>query len=144
MGLRPSMLDDLGLGAALQWQAREFSRHHGVPVTVQIEGALSELPDQYRTCVYRVVQEALTNCARHAAAKEVRVTVHSDAEALSVIIQDDGTGFDPKRVRGTGLGLLGIEERVRDLAGNVTITSQSGKGTVLSARIPLPKEQATA
>ncbi|MBI5441444.1 MAG: hypothetical protein HY900_09565, partial [Deltaproteobacteria bacterium] len=63
MGLRPSMLDDLGLGAALQWQAREFSRHAGVPASVEMEGNLEELPEAVRTCAYRAAQEALTNCA---------------------------------------------------------------------------------
>src|SRR6266571_2293279 len=74
MGLRPSMLDDLGLEAALQWQGREFSRHTGVPATVQVGGAPDHLTDAQQTCIYRVVQEALTNCARHAKANHVLVS----------------------------------------------------------------------
>ena len=74
MGLRPSMLDDLGLGSAVQWQARQFSKHTGVPVNVQIDGPPSQLPDRHRTCVYRLVQEALTNCARHAKARTIQVS----------------------------------------------------------------------
>lgn len=143
MGLRPSILDDLGLGPALQWQAREFSRHFGIPVTVQLEGPLAGLPERHRTCLYRVVQEALTNCARHAQARNIRVTVHSDGEILSATVQDDGVGFDASGWRGDGLGLLGMEERVRELDGEITVSSHVGKGAVLAATIPLPKEAAT-
>jgi signal transduction histidine kinase len=139
MGLRPSMLDDLGLGPAVQWQAREFSRRSGVPVTVDTEGDVNELSERHRTCVYRVVQEALTNCARHARASEIRITLHGEPGFLTVTVQDDGAGFDPAQSRGRGLGLLSIEERVSELGGSVSISSQPGKGTVLSARVPLGK-----
>jgi signal transduction histidine kinase len=143
MGLRPSMLDDLGLGPAVEWQAREFSRRFGVPVTVQLEGPLDTLPDQHRTCVYRVVQEALTNCARHAKAKEIRISVHGSGDGLAITIQDDGVGFSAAECRGRGLGLIGIEERVRELGGRFTVFSQPAKGTVLSAELPLKKKAAT-
>ncbi len=143
MGLRPSMLDDLGLGPAVEWQAREFSRRFGVPVTVQLEGPLDTLPDQHRTCVYRVVQEALTNCARHAKAKEIRVSVHGSEAGLAMTIQDDGIGFSAAECRGRGLGLIGIEERVRELGGRFSVFSQPGKGTVLSAEVPLKQKAAT-
>jgi signal transduction histidine kinase len=138
MLLRPAMLDDLGLGAAVQWQARQFSRHTGVPVNVDIDGILAGLPDRHRTCVYRLVQEALTNCAKHAGAKTIRVSIDGGPEQLSVAVQDDGAGFDENGER--GLGLIGIQERVRELSGSFSISSAPGKGTVLSARIPVPKE----
>ena len=121
-GLRPSVLDELGLAPALRWQAREFTRRSGVPVEVQLDGEL-ELRDEYRTCIYRVVQEALTNAARHAAAKSIRVTLHGGADILSLAVEDDGSGFDVQRVRGRGLGLLNIEERVRELDGRVQFLS---------------------
>lgn len=143
MGLRPSMLDDFGLGPAVEWQAREFSRRFGVPVTVRLEGALEGLPDAHRTCVYRVVQEALTNCARHAQAKEIRIFVHGLQDRLSMTIQDDGVGFDISEGRGPGLGLIGIEERVKELGGKLLMLSHHGKGTVLSAEIPIRKEVAS-
>ncbi len=143
MGLRPSMLDDLGLGPAVEWQAREFSRRFGVPVTVQLEGPLDSLPDQHRTCVYRVVQEALTNCARHAHAKEIRISVHGAEDGLSMTIQDDGVGFSATECRGRGLGLIGIEERVRELGGRFVVFSHAGKGTVLSAEFPLARKAAS-
>jgi len=141
MGLRPSMLDDLGLAPALEWQAREFSRRFGVPVTVQLDGRLEDLPERHRTCVYRIVQEALTNCARHARATEIRLTVHGREDAIVMTIQDNGVGFDSDAAWGRGLGLLGIQERVRELGGSVSIASQPGRGTLLSAEIPLSREE---
>jgi len=143
MGLRPSMLDDLGLGPAVQWQAREFSRRYGVPVTVAMDGKLEDLPERQRTCVYRVVQEALTNCARHAHARQIRVTIHGREDSLIVTVQDDGVGFDPGEAAGRGLGLLGIQERVRELGGKVNIFSQPGRGTLLTVEVPLRGEESS-
>jgi signal transduction histidine kinase len=137
-GLRPSVLDELGLAPALQWQAREFSRRSGVPVDLLLDGDL-EVPDEHRTCVYRIVQEALTNAARHARAKSIRVTLHGGGEALSLAIEDDGLGFDVQRVRGRGLGLLNIEERVRELGGHVQFLSAPNRGTLMRCEIPVPK-----
>lgn len=137
MGLRPSMLDDLGLAPAIDWQAREFSRRSGVPVSVEMDGSLGNLPDPQRTCVYRVVQEALTNCARHAKAKAIRILLHGRKGWLSLTIQDDGIGFTPDAIRGRGLGLIGLEERVRKLGGKLDIHSQPMKGTALSVELPL-------
>ena len=142
MGLRPSMLDDLGLAPAVQWQAREFSRRSGVPVDLEMDGGLDRLPDSHRTCVYRVVQEALTNCARHAHAKSVRVAIHGSESRISLTIQDDGVGFAPEN-RSSGLGLIGIEERVRELGGSLAIFSQPQKGTLIRIGIPLPPREAS-
>lgn len=139
--LRPSMLDDLGLIPALQWQAREVSRFTGIRVSVAAEEVNDELPEEYKTCIYRVVQEALHNCQRHAGAKNVRIQVQQSAHALMLAIQDDGRGFRPARDR--GLGLLGIEERVHRLNGTLTIDSEEGKGTLLSIALPvLPSRRA--
>jgi signal transduction histidine kinase len=135
MGLRPSMLDDLGIEAALQWQGREFSRHTGVPATVRVEGSLDNLNDSQRTCIYRVVQEALTNCARHAKAKQVLVSLRADENGVAVIVKDDGVGFNPAAAR-TGLGLLGMQERVQELEGKLTITSKPNKGTTIQVELP--------
>jgi signal transduction histidine kinase len=144
--LRPSVLDDLGLGPALQWQAREFSRRTGVPVEVVLGGLPVELPDLHRTCVYRVVQEALTNCARHADAQEIRVALHTEADQLSLSIQDDGRGLPVNGagqeggIPSSGLGLVGMEERVHELGGSLEIRSTPGKGTLIKVTIPLPAE----
>lgn len=136
MGLRPAMLDDLGLGAALEWQARQHSRLCGVPVNVNLEGDLDQLSDVQRTCVYRIVQEALNNIAKHAAATEIRVEVASRAGMLSIVVADNGCGFDPGHST-RGLGIIGIKERVRQLGGQVTLESAVGQGTRLAAVIPL-------
>ncbi len=140
MGIRPAMLDDLGLGPALEWQGREFSRRSGIPATVQIDGTLDGLPDSHRTCVFRVVQEALTNCARHSQAKNIRVAVHGREDGLSLIVQDDGVGFSDNNTSRHGLGLVGIEERARELGGIVTIHSQPGKGTSVMVELPLERK----
>lgn len=135
MGLRPSMLDELGLAPALRWQAREFSRRSKVPVTVQIDGDLEKLGESHRTAVYRIVQEALTNCSKHANANHIRITVYGGPDRVGLSVRDDGVGF-AKGAEPRGLGLIGIEERVRALDGHISITSQPNKGTVLEIELP--------
>ena len=132
--LRPSMLDDLGLIPALEWQAREVSRRTGIKVEVTAENVPDSLPDDVRTCIYRVVQEALHNVSRHSGAKSAVIAVRDDAGSLSLSITDDGRGFDPERTR--GLGMLGMEERVRQLGGRFEIKSAPGKGTTLRVSLP--------
>ncbi len=135
-GLRPATLDELGLGPALRAHAREFSRRCNVPVDVQIDGDVDSLPEEHRTSVFRVVQEALNNCARHAKAKSIRISAYGRKDWMSLTIQDDGVGFNPFAPR-KGLGLMGIEERVRDLGGKVTVSSHPGKGTTLEVEVPV-------
>jgi signal transduction histidine kinase len=141
MGLRPSMLDDLGLAPALQWQVREFSRLNGIPATAEVDGDLDGLPEEVSTCVYRVVQESLTNCARHAQAKNVRVTLHGSRRRIIMTVQDDGIGFDSSSSLSRGLGLIGMEERVRELKGKMAIRSQPKQGTILEVSIPMLPEE---
>jgi signal transduction histidine kinase len=135
--LRPSMLDDLGLVPALNWQAREVARRTGTKVRVDAEDVADDLPDEYRTCIYRVVQEALHNATRHAKAATVKVTVRPEEAGVRVMIQDDGVGFDPRH--GKGVGILGMEERVRHLAGVFKVESAPGRGTTISIFLPLTK-----
>lgn len=135
--LRPSMLDDLGLLPALQWQARELSKRSGLVVDVAADGVPEDLSDQYKTSIYRVVQEALHNCEQHAHAKHLRVTVRRQEDSLVLSIQDDGRGFQPETER--GMGLLGIEERINNLGGTLTIDSELGNGTLIMARLPFPE-----
>ena len=132
--LRPSMLDDLGLIPALKWQAREASKHTTMDVTVGTELVSEDLPDEYKTCIYRIVQEALHNCSRHSQATTVRIRVQQKPAALFLSIQDDGQGFDA--VHSKGLGLLGIEERVAQLGGVCHVHSGPGSGTVLTVELP--------
>jgi len=136
LGLRPSMLDDFGLQSALEWHVRDFTRRYQLTAQLDVDGDLENLSDPYRTCVYRAVQEALTNCIRHAAATRVDVRVRGAADHLEVSVTDDGVGFDPKKRHG-GLGLRGIEERVRELNGAMAIRTAAGTGTTVTIRLPL-------
>jgi len=133
--LRPSMLDDLGLVPALEWQAREVSKRTGMLVDTVEENVSDNLPEEHKTCVYRIVQEALNNCSKHAYAKNVRVTVRQEPNHLCVSIEDDGKGFDPSRVR--GLGLVGMNERVSQLGGVLKVDSDPTRGTRLRVDLPL-------
>ncbi len=143
LGLRPTMLDDFGLQPALEWLGRDFTRRSGVPVALHISDGLDALGDQHRTCVYRVVQEALTNCVRHARATAISVTVRAREDAIEVTVSDDGIGLDPER-RGTGFGLRGIEERVRELGGTISMKSAAGKGATLALELPTTAERSLA
>ncbi len=137
LGLRPSMLDDFGLQPALEWHVREFSRRSAVSAALTVTGTIDTLPDQYRTCVYRSVQEALTNCARHSGASRVEVDVRTDARGLTVTVKDNGVGMASDR-RAQGLGLRGMEERVNELHGTLTIDTGFGAGTTLRFWLPYP------
>jgi signal transduction histidine kinase len=132
--LRPSMLDDLGLLPALEWQAREVSRTNNLRVMVDAESVPEDLPDEQRTCVYRVVQEALRNVIRHANAKTVHIHLAHDKSALRLTVQDDGQGFSPEREK--GVGILGMEERVRRLNGFFKVTSEPGHGATINVQLP--------
>jgi signal transduction histidine kinase len=111
-------------------------------VIVAAELASDDLPDDYKTCIYRVVQEALHNCARHSNAGTVRVRVQQSGERITLSIQDDGLGFDTTQMK--GLGLLGIQERVHRLGGMCRVHSAPGRGTVLSVELPLRSGQPAA
>jgi signal transduction histidine kinase len=142
MGLRPAMLDDSGLAPSVRYQARQFTRRIGIPVSVEIDGILHHLPDAHRTCVYRVIQEALTNCARHAGAEHIQIALHGRKDTVSLLVRDDGVGF-PESFS-SGMGLIGIEERARELGGRVYIQSAADRGTLLWLELPLPPEPAGA
>jgi signal transduction histidine kinase len=136
LGLRPSMLDDFGLQPALEWLVRDFGRRYGIAPALIVDGDFDRLSEQHRTCVYRAVQEALTNCVRHARASRIDVTVAGRADGLTASVSDNGAGFDPARSPG-GLGLRGIEERVRELKGTMSLKSAPGAGTTLTIRLPI-------
>ena len=140
--LRPSMLDDLGLVAALEWQGREVSKRSGLVVEILDRNFVDDLPDEHKTCIYRVVQEALNNCTTHSKASHVRVFLAEDTERCVLSINDDGVGFDPQRKR--GIGLLGMHERVVRLGGTFAIDSASGRGTRIQVELPLHRTTQTA
>jgi signal transduction histidine kinase len=137
--VRPSMLDDLGLEPALHWQAKEFSRRCGIPVSVNIEGKLDNLPEALRLCLYRSIQEAMTNCGKHADASRVTVIVKHDEARVIASVQDDGRGFDALS-QTHGLGLMGMTERVRALHGRMSVASEPGNGTLISLELPAKLE----
>jgi signal transduction histidine kinase len=142
--LRPSVLDDLGLVAALRSCTHEMSERVGVPVELSVLGSVPRLSRDAETAVFRVVQEALTNVAKHAGARAVRVDLSADADVLRFSVSDDGRGFDPSAVEArtgesgpSGLGLTGIRERVQLLDGSVEISSRPGLGTCVAATVPI-------
>jgi len=134
--LRPSMLDDLGLPAALEWLAHQVSRSTGVRIGIVADEFPADVPEEHKTCVYRVVQEALNNVCRHARASSVQIALQAVDGGFSVTIRDDGRGF---RCPGKGgLGLIGMQERVESLGGHLTVVSEPGKGATVAAFLPLP------
>jgi signal transduction histidine kinase len=135
--LRPSMLDDLGLAAAVEGLAREISRSTGVQIEVRSAGLSEELPDEHKICLFRIVQEALNNVCRHANADSVDIALQSSEDSVSVIIQDDGRGFRPGQNK--GLGLIGMQERVETLGGALVIRSEPGKGARIEVQLPFAK-----
>src|SRR6266581_233614 len=140
--LRPSVLDDLGLAAALRWYGDRQGRRAGLAVRVRTQLPTERLASDLETACFRVAQEAITNVARHAAAKRVAVDVRAEDGTLDLTVRDDGSGFDVVAVRrGTtadgSIGLDGMEERVRLLGGDFRIDSHSGTGTTVWARFPL-------
>jgi signal transduction histidine kinase len=139
--LRPALLDDLGLVPALQFQLEDFLRRSGIACDFVEEGVADHLPDNIKTCVYRVVQEALHNCEKHSGAKRVQVAVRQLPEVLVAEIEDDGRGFSMTErhmpSQNKGLGLLGIRERAANAGGTLVIDSVPGRGTRIALRIPL-------
>jgi signal transduction histidine kinase len=134
--LSRELRDHLGLQSALECHVRDVIEQHNVGVELTVSGDLDVLPDRYRTCAYLAIQEALTNCVRHAQAQCIQVLVTGRENRLGVSVSDDGIGFEPERC--DGLGLRGIEERVKELNGAMTVSSIPGAGTTLSIHLPLP------
>jgi PAS domain S-box-containing protein len=135
-GLHPGVLDDLGLSAAVTRHAEEFAQAHHMVVNVHAEGLDADgLSPLLRATVYRVLQEALTNVARHARAQRVYIRLRRGANAVELRVQDDGAGFTPGK--SGRLGLRGMRERAALLGGSVDVESQPGAGTTITARIPV-------
>jgi signal transduction histidine kinase len=136
--LRPAILDDLGLSAALERLANEWQQRHAIPVDVIVHLGSERLPDPVETTLYRSIQEALTNVARHAQASAVSVLIERRSQDIVAVVEDDGQGFDLERAHSFNhLGLLGIRERAEALGGDLTIESKPGQGTSLFIRLPL-------
>lgn len=147
LDLRPSMLDDLGLVAALRWYVDRQARLAGFVGTFSADLQTSRLPPDLETVCFRVTQEALTNVVRHAHAQHVRVVLQQRDDTLHLTIQDDGVGFDvraaqARAVRGTSTGLLGMRERVLFAGGQIEMSSTPQQGTVIRMRFPLSAQVA--
>lgn len=136
--LRPRVLDELGLVPALRRYTADFGHKHSIAVEFQSLGSVGRLPPMVETCVYRVVQEALTNVARHAEAQSASVVLDIRPELVTAIIEDDGKGFDlDQEVSVRSLGLAGMRERASLLDGSLQIESSPGSGTAIFLKIPL-------
>lgn len=140
--LRPAMLDHLGLVSAVEFLAASVAQRAGIRITVR-SSLRCRLSPQLSIAFYRIVQEALTNIRRHARASSVQIRFRNTGPNICCIIKDNGIGFDPENLyksTSPGLGLLGIQERLNTIGGNLTIHSSPGHGTTLEFSAPKPKE----
>jgi len=136
--LHPSVLDDLGLVSALRALCKEFSAKRQHMVEFTSGGLPGTVPREVAACLYRVTQEALQNATKHSTANHISVALTSGQGTVSLSIEDDGVGFDIERVKGRGgLGLIGMEERVRMINGKLSVASQAGRGTRVALTVPL-------
>jgi signal transduction histidine kinase len=139
--LHPSILQDLGLTAALRELCEEFSAREGIEVLFTQDGTPEALPVEVSSCLYRVVQEALHDVLKHARTGYVQVKVHSNASGIRMTIRDTGVGFDAEgALRRPGLGIVSMKERVRLVQGEFSIYSEPGRGTEVNVFVPLARE----
>jgi PAS domain S-box-containing protein len=137
--LRPRMLDDLGLTAAVEWLMGDFSRRTGIRTKTSVRITESRIGGNSASAIYRIIQEALTNIARHAKASRVTLTMSEAAGRLEILVGDDGIGISVSQASDVrSFGLIGIRERVRGLGGDVSIRGETGKGTTIAISIPYP------
>lgn len=139
--LHPALLDDLGLPSAVEWYLQPFGRRHGLRVSLRHEGMTRRLRSEVEIAAFRIVQEALTNVAKHAHASSCEVVLQRFERTLRITIEDDGAGFDLATVETPGahrgLGLLGLRERVWQLLGTIRVVSAPGRGTTISVELPV-------
>jgi signal transduction histidine kinase len=140
-GLRPSVLDDLGLEEALERLGLEVSRAQGFIVDLHSTGPrLPRLPEGLEIALYRMAQEALTNATKHAAPKVVSILIHRNPTEVRLVVEDDGKGFDASEILSeTQLGLVGMRERAHLVGGSMTLESSPGNGTTICISVPLPQ-----
>jgi signal transduction histidine kinase len=137
--LRPTILDDFGLEAGLRWLAEGFATRTGLEVAVDSSYS-GRLPDETETHLFRIAQEALTNIARHADARHVKISLTSRGAEIQLAIQDDGRGLGAASSPGRGLGLIGMRARARSAGGDVEVKSRPGGGVLIEVRVPLQHE----
>jgi PAS domain S-box-containing protein len=137
--LRPNLLDDLGLNAALEWQAQEFSKRSGIPVHLNLPKVDLDLDPGLSTALFRIFQEVVTNVIRHARAKRVDTSLELMGKNLILTIHDNGRGISESELKAPrSLGLLGLRERAAQWGGETSISGVAGEGTTVTVRIPLP------
>jgi len=135
--LRPGMLDDLGLAAAIEWQAQEFQARTGIECLVLLPTEIFVLDEERSTAIFRIFQETLTNVARHAAATRLTVKLERSPQELVMTVEDNGKSFEQTAVFGNkSLGLLGMKERALILGGTLEVQGNPGKGTTVTVRVP--------
>ncbi len=135
--LRPPLLDDLGVGAAIEWQAQEFASRSGIPCALHLEPIDDVLGEPESTALFRIFQEALTNVARHAHARHLEVTLRQLDEEIVLTVRDDGQGIHPAAVESPdSLGLIGMRERAENFGGTIAVASVDGVGTSVTVRMP--------
>jgi signal transduction histidine kinase len=140
-GLRPEVLDEIGLSAAIEWQAREFQRRTGIRCTVDIERGFADPDKERSTALFRIFQELLTNVARHANASRVKAQL-STGDAIELAVEDNGRGIKDVEIESpTSLGFMGLRERVLAFGGNIEVEGEEGKGTKVSVSIPMTAQQ---
>jgi PAS domain S-box-containing protein len=136
--LRPLMLDDLGLAAALEWLTQSFSQRCGIAVTLTVDNALAQVPEPYASTLYRIAQESLTNIARHAQASVAVMRLEMAGGCAQLTVRDNGRGIDAAELsKSDSYGLLGVRERLALLGGELNIGREAGQGTQLRVRVPL-------
>ena len=141
--LRPSVLDQLGLAAALEWQGHEFATRTGLVVDIDLCADDIPIPDDLGSSAFRILQESLTNIARHASATRVTIQLRLSPRRMKLVITDDGIGIPPSRLDGTGsLGLVGMRERALACGGTLDVARGQSGGTVITLRVPLVAEGA--
>jgi signal transduction histidine kinase len=134
-GLRPGILDDLGLAAAIEWQTNEFSVRTGIACEAVVPQGELHIDSNQATAIFRIFQECLTNVARHAEACSVRISLCEQNGDIVLVVTDDGKGFRESEVAGS-LGLLGMKERALACGGNVQVSSSPGRGTAVTVYLP--------
>jgi signal transduction histidine kinase len=143
--LRPQILDDMGLAAALKWYVQSYQQRRSLPCELRVEGTPYRLPAEYETVLFRITQEALTNIAKHARATHVAVTLAFSPSAVSLQVEDNGRGFDPEQAlqrnnRNAGWGLLGMRERTNLIGGQLMIDASPGQGARIRVTVPVSME----
>ncbi len=139
--LRPGMLDDLGLAAAIEWQAEEFQKRTGIPCKLTIDPEDLVLDRDLSTAIFRIFQEALTNVTRHARATKVRASLKGESASVELIIEDNGVGIrEDQMSEPQSFGIIGMRERVHSWGGEITIRGRHGKGTKVTVKVPVGRQ----